>query len=369
MLPRDPIPAGPITLRVPVAEDAEAIVRACADPAIVRYLPAVPVPYPREAALTWIGRLSVRVWENGGASFVIADSATDEALGAIALAPVADENMDAFRIGYWIAPQARGRGLATTAVRTLSAWGHEHGVARIELLAEVENIPSQRVALAAGYRREGIHRAALPLRDGSRADMVGFARLAGDPPLRITPYLPFFPGEELCDGTVRLTRLTAADAAELHRMLGDPQVLRHHLPPVRPTLEEVVRRCRYTGAWWLHGDRAEIAVRDARSGAFAGHLQLIDISPQLGQATIGYSLLPEHRGRGLMTRAVSLLTRWAFTATPLQRIIAVTAPDNVRSRRVLERCGFTREALLRGARPGPGGRRRDDLQWVLLRPW
>lgn len=349
-------------------DDAEAIARACADPDIIRYIPAIPVPYTRDAALLWIVKLSAGIWESGGASFVIADSGTGEAIGSIGLSPVADENMDAFRIGYWLAPQARGRGLAAAATRALSAWAHAQGVTRIELFAEVENIPSQRVALAAGYRREGMHRSAAPLRDGSRADLVGFARLAGDPLLPITPYLPFFPGGELSDGVVRLTPLTVADAGDFHRMMGDPQVLRHHVPPVRPTLAETVRRCRYTGAWWLHGDRAEIAIRDARTGAFAGHLQLMDIVPPLGQAMIGYSLLPEYRGRGLMTRAVSLLTRWAFTATPLHRITAGTDPANTRSQRVLERCGFTREALLRGLLPAPGGRWADDLQWVLRRP-
>ena len=46
----------------------------------------------------------------------------------------------------------------------------------------LENTASQRVALAAGFRREGVRRGALPNRDGGRHDLLACARLADDPP-------------------------------------------------------------------------------------------------------------------------------------------------------------------------------------------
>jgi RimJ/RimL family protein N-acetyltransferase len=83
---------------------------------------------------------------------------------------------------------------------------------------------------------------------------------------------------------------------------------------------------------------------------------------------IGYGMLPKFRGRGLMTRAVGLLTGWAFEAVGLARIVAGTAPDNLGSQAVLQRAGFTREAYEHDRLPGPNGTRVDNVQWVLLRP-
>lgn len=81
-------------------------------------------------------------------------------------------------IGYWLAPWARGRGLATEAVRRVTDYAFQTGLYRVELLAAVGNEPSQRVAERAGFVREAVLRRAGLLPGGSRTDMVMFARLA-----------------------------------------------------------------------------------------------------------------------------------------------------------------------------------------------
>ena len=81
---------------------------------------------------------------------------------------------------------------------------------------------------------------------------------------------------------------------------------------------------------------------------------------------IGYSMLPQWRGRGYTARAVRLIARWAFDNTTIARLIAGTQPSNIASQRVLERAGFHREGLLRGRLPGPNGTRVDDVQYALL---
>ena len=64
-------------------------------------------------------------------------------------------------IGYWVAPWARRRGVATAAVRAMSGWAFANaGVVRLELLTDWANVGSQRVALAAGFQREGVRRSA-----------------------------------------------------------------------------------------------------------------------------------------------------------------------------------------------------------------
>jgi RimJ/RimL family protein N-acetyltransferase len=85
-------------------------------------------------------------------------------------------------VGYWLAPEARGRGVATGAVQLLVRWAFdvELELVRMELLTLVGNEASGRVALRAGFTREGVLRRYLPFR-GDLVDAVMFARLRDDP--------------------------------------------------------------------------------------------------------------------------------------------------------------------------------------------
>jgi RimJ/RimL family protein N-acetyltransferase len=62
---------------------------------------------------------------------------------------------DAAEVGYWTAAAARNRGIASHAVRILTAWAFENfgarGLRRIELLHQQDNLASCRVAQKTGY--------------------------------------------------------------------------------------------------------------------------------------------------------------------------------------------------------------------------
>ncbi len=84
-------------------------------------------------------------------------------------------------LGYAIAPSARGRGVATEALRQLTAWAlSELDVLRIELRINVDNEASKRVAERCGFVREGVLRS-MPLKAGVWGDLEVWSRLATDP--------------------------------------------------------------------------------------------------------------------------------------------------------------------------------------------
>jgi RimJ/RimL family protein N-acetyltransferase len=88
---------------------------------------------------------------------------------------------------------------------------------------------------------------------------------------------------------------------------------------------------------------------------------------QPGTVGIGYWMLARARRRGLATAAVRLLTRWAIATAGLRRIEALVEPGNRPSLRVLERCSFRREGLLRDYLDmGDGGRRADAYVYSLI---
>lgn len=173
-----PLPAPPVltdgvvTLRAWTTADAPDVARACDDPVSARWLP-MPTPYTEADAEQWLSGTVAAGWAAGSACTMAAtDAVTGEVLGCVNLM-LRNRSAGRAEIGYWTAPWARGRGVASRGAALLAEWGLEHlGIHRVGLLADVENLASQRAAEKAGFTREGIARAARLDRDGRPRDFV-----------------------------------------------------------------------------------------------------------------------------------------------------------------------------------------------------
>jgi RimJ/RimL family protein N-acetyltransferase len=156
-------------------DDAPAVTAACQDPEIARWIPLIPIDYKEEHARAFLTD-SVRRFESGeGFAFAVLDAETKALAGSVA---IRIQPFSCGHIGYWVAREARGRGVATTALKALCRWAvDELGLKRLELVTDPENVASQRVAEKAGFRREGIMRSALEYQDGRRRDSVLFSLL------------------------------------------------------------------------------------------------------------------------------------------------------------------------------------------------
>jgi RimJ/RimL family protein N-acetyltransferase len=167
---------GDLVLRDWTFDDAPAIAEACRDPEIARWIPFIPVPYTQRDAAEY-----VEACLGAGDDrfpFAITSAGNDRLLGSIDLRANA---MRTGHIGYWVVREARGRGVCTHALRMLSRWGiDELRLGRLELVTHPDNVASQRVAEKAGFRQEGVLRAHLIYRDGSRRDSVMFSLLPGE---------------------------------------------------------------------------------------------------------------------------------------------------------------------------------------------
>ncbi len=146
---------------------------------------------------------------------------------------------------------------------------------------------------------------------------------------------------------LRLVPVSSENAGQLWEMLRQPDLRTYQdLPNLgRNAFAELVgSRPRQL----VHGGtgRFEWMVKPARSRAALGWVSLRIADRGANAGEIGYSILREHRGRGIATEAVRALLGEAFEAAGLSRVQAFCVPDNLASRRLLERLNFRSDGVL-----------------------
>ena len=176
-LPDPPLADGSIALRPWVPGDAAAVTAACQDPEIPRWT-VVPHNYTQRHAREFIDATAGDLATGRELALAIVDS-DDRLLGALGVSNFDWPDLKA-EIGYWVAAEARRRGIGARATRLLAVWALTGlGLERIELLANPLNEGSQRLAERAGFTREGTLRR-YRRRHGVREDLVMFSLLAED---------------------------------------------------------------------------------------------------------------------------------------------------------------------------------------------
>ncbi len=150
----------------------------------------------------------------------------------------------------------------------------------------------------------------------------------------------------------------ACQDAELQRWVPVP------VPSARADAEGYVAT--YSDTGWESGQCCTWAIKV--DGHFAGAISLISIAER--QATIGYWMASEFRGRGLLIEAAQSVIDFGFADSPgglsLQRIEWHAYAGNVASARVAQRLGFRFEGVLRLGAMGRTAREDDWVAGILV---
>lgn len=157
-------------------EDVEALARHANDRSVWSNLrDRFPHPYTPDDAAEWIERCRAEDPERHFAIVV-----GGEAVGGIGLEPGSDVFRRSAEIGYWVSPRHQGRGIATEALRAVTAYAFEtFDLDRLTALVYEWNPASARVLEKAGYAFEGRLRRAV-VKDGRTGDVLVFGRLVDD---------------------------------------------------------------------------------------------------------------------------------------------------------------------------------------------
>jgi RimJ/RimL family protein N-acetyltransferase len=176
-LPDPPLTDGELSLRPWEPRDVPAVTAACQDPEIPRWT-VVPHRYTERHARDFISGTAADLATGRELALAVVDG-DDRLLGAIGLSNFDWSDLKA-EIGYWVAAEARRRGVGARATRLLAVWALTSlGLERVELLANPRNEASLRLAERAGFTREGTLRR-YRRRHGVREDLVMFSMLAED---------------------------------------------------------------------------------------------------------------------------------------------------------------------------------------------
>ncbi|RYZ93239.1 MAG: N-acetyltransferase [Proteobacteria bacterium] len=143
-----------------------------------------------------------------------------------------------------------------------------------------------------------------------------------------------------------LRPLRASDAEATFAILKDPEVMRYFGSPPFTSSDQAVARCERLILGFEDKSKFRLALELKESGQFIGTAGFWKFVPEHFRAEISYELSSSHWGKGLMVEALKPMLVRIFDRG-LNSVEANIHPDNIASRRVLEKLGFQLEGVTR----------------------
>jgi RimJ/RimL family protein N-acetyltransferase len=132
------------------------------------------------------------------------------------------------------------------------------------------------------------------------------------------------------------------DAEDLYRIYSHPDLFRY-MSNEKPLLWEQTSALidSFTEYWKRH-KFGVWAVVNKTNQRLIGHcgFKFLESTPEV---QIGYLLLKSYWGRGIGTEAASAALKYGFEVAQLNRVVAIAKPENIASRRVMEKIGMNYE--------------------------
>lgn len=145
-------------------------------------------------------------------------------------------------------------------------------------------------------------------------------------------------------GDLYLDRFKINDAPAVFQLRSDPTVLKFisrepmkdQEDAIQWTNERIMDLENNVGVNWV--------IRRVKGGDLMGTIGFWRYDASRFRAEIGYSLLPQYHGLGIMSRCIKCVLPFAFEKMNMHSIGAEIDPNNEASRKVLEKAGFRKEA-------------------------
>jgi RimJ/RimL family protein N-acetyltransferase len=149
-----PLSDGVVELRLGTPDDAHEAAACLRDPEIPRWT-RVPAGYTKADWHEFLQLAGEGLLDGTDVSLLAVTVADRRIAGAVGLHDI-DRDAGRAEIGYWVAARLRGQGIATRAVRLVTAWAVDRlGLRELTILVHRDNVASRRVPERAGYADTG----------------------------------------------------------------------------------------------------------------------------------------------------------------------------------------------------------------------
>jgi [ribosomal protein S5]-alanine N-acetyltransferase len=147
---------------------------------------------------------------------------------------------------------------------------------------------------------------------------------------------------------VLLRPITDQDIEVWFQYLSKPEVYEHTSWNVHESAE--LNQYAWKPEEFMESSVLRFAVALRSNNELIGTAGFHTVSAQNGTAEIAYDIAPGYWGKGIASSVCAKLVKWAHNAADVTRVQATVLESNIRSKAVLERCGFQHEGLLRSYR-------------------
>lgn len=150
----------------------------------------------------------------------------------------------------------------------------------------------------------------------------------------------FIPFPELVSRNLLLRQLTEKDADSIFAIRSDKRIAEYLDRPLCRTRDEALRFIYKVNKGISDGGVIYWAVCDKKSGQFAGTICLWNISEENHCADLGFELLTDFQGRGIIQEALNNVIEFGFNVMKLKYILGEVDPGNIKSIKLMEKKGF-----------------------------
>nr|WP_315216450.1 GNAT family N-acetyltransferase [uncultured Flavobacterium sp.] len=144
-----------------------------------------------------------------------------------------------------------------------------------------------------------------------------------------------------------LRRVDVKDVNEIIALRSNPETMKYIPRPLVKTIEDALEHIAMMDAKIENNEGINWAITQKGNPKLIGVIGHYRIKPEHYRAEIGYMLLPEFSGKGIISEAVKEVVKYGFKGMQLHSIEAVIDPENNASAKVLEKNGFVKEAHLK----------------------
>lgn len=154
----------------------------------------------------------------------------------------------------------------------------------------------------------------------------------------------FHPFKNLETDRLLLRRVSTDDVNEILELRGNPETMKYIPRPLVTNTDEALAHIKMIDDKIEANEGINWAITIKGNPQLIGVIGHYRIQPEDHRSEIGYMILPQYNGQGLVTEAVKAVVAYGFDNLQMHSIEAVIDPNNTASERVLLKNGFSKEA-------------------------